>query len=137
MDYASIVGGEYSTPSSAELTMFYVGNDMHLMEALKSGTEVFYKNAHIYTRSGTAPGHKQQIGFTNALSVASATINLARSAPALQNSLLLAVEPFVVELSPGLWVIVFRPIHYSSQSINRWNELLEWSFKINQAINRP
>ncbi|OQV20736.1 hypothetical protein BV898_05316 [Hypsibius exemplaris] len=102
---ASASGGGGELPLAGELTLFYIGNETNLLDALKSGAEGFYKSIHIYTRSGTAPGHKQQIGFKNALAAATATINLARSAPQLQNSLLLAVEPFVVELSPGLWYV--------------------------------
>lgn len=82
-----------------EVTVFYIGNETtNMVDAIKMGFEGVYRICHVYTRSGTAPGHKLQTSFASALNVATNTLMLARSAPQLQTSLLVSVEPFVVEL---------------------------------------
>ncbi|XP_055357905.1 uncharacterized protein LOC129602781 [Paramacrobiotus metropolitanus] len=96
-------GGEQLTK---EITIFYIGNETNnMMDALKMGFEGVYRTCYVYTRSGTAVGHKQQTSFAEALNVATQTLNLARSAPQLQTSPLIAVEPFVVELFPENWYV--------------------------------
>lgn len=94
------VEGSPAGTAGGELTLFYIGNELNIMDAIKSGVEFSYRSTHIYSRSGAAPGHKQQIGFANALTVATSTLQLAQSNPQLQSMPLLAVEPLVVELMP-------------------------------------
>jgi hypothetical protein len=89
-------------PVGEELTLFYIGNETNLLNVIKSAAGFSYRNVHLYPRSGVAPGHKQQIGFANALRVASRTIQLAQAAANLYQSLLLTIEPFVVELEHGM-----------------------------------
>ncbi|GAU95611.1 hypothetical protein RvY_07201 [Ramazzottius varieornatus] len=127
--FSSAAGSEGSPAGAAggELTLFYIGNELNIMDAISSGVEFSYRSTHIYSRSGAAPGHKQQIGFANALTVATSTLQLAQSNPQLQSTPLLAVEPFVVELMPETWyactcVVLSDPskgalLHCFSQSV--------------------
>lgn len=108
-----------------EITVFYIGNETNnMMDAIKMGFEGLYKTCFVYTRSGTAAGHKTQTNFQNALNVASSTLTLARSAPQLQTSLLVAVEPFVVELTTDRYVLRTEPAQ------QYWSVLLAFTLSV-------